>query len=160
MTGNGRLGRREVGGMQTQRWSSLAAWLAAGVLAGVLGGCSASSGFMIQSTGTAVSLREDNYTVLRAGARGRSSGLRLLGFIPLWSPTYADAKADLYDSAGEPLEGRSIALANATQDRSTSYFILFSIPTITLSADIIEFTGPTEPSGDSRSAARPASLRR
>lgn len=100
-----------------------------------------STGSMLQSTGTAVSLQGNNYKVIRTGAKGESSGFYLLGIIPIVSPNYADAKANLYYSTGELLEGRSIALANQTQDRSTLYLILFSVPRITVTADIIEFTG-------------------
>ena len=37
------------------------------------------------------------------------------------------------------MEGKSTALANVAQDKSTVYLILFSIPKITVTADIIEF---------------------
>jgi hypothetical protein len=53
---------------------------------------------------------------------------------------YAKAKASLYKSVGEPLTGRAIALANQTEDRSIAVFILFSIPKITITADVVEFT--------------------
>jgi hypothetical protein len=33
-----------------------------------------------------------------------------------------------------------VALTNKTEDRSTWYLILFSIPEITVTADVIEFT--------------------
>ncbi len=117
-------------------------FLAGCLLALFLASCS-STGSMSQSTGTAVSLQGNNYKVLKAGAKGQSSGFYLLGIIPIVSPNYADAKADLYYSTSEPLEGRSIALANQTEDRSTLYLILFSVPRITVTADIIEFTGAT-----------------
>jgi hypothetical protein len=100
-----------------------------------------STGSLPQSTGTAVSLQGNNYKVVKAGAKGESNGFYLLGIIPIVSPNYADAKADLYYTSGELMEGRSIALANQTEDRSTLYLILFSVPRITITADIIEFTG-------------------
>lgn len=110
------------------------------VCALVLVGCT-STGMMPQGTGTAVSLSGNNYKVLKAGAKGESVGFSLLGIIPILSPTFAGAKANLYSSVGQPLEGRSIALANQTEDRSTLYLILFSLPRITVTADILEFTG-------------------
>jgi hypothetical protein len=115
-------------------------FLAACFLALFITSCS-STGSLPQSTGTAVSLQGNNYQVVKAGAKGESSGFYFLGIIPIVSPNYADAKANLYYSIGEPLEGRSIALANQTEDRSTLYLILFSVPKITVTADIIEFTG-------------------
>lgn len=113
--------------------------LAAVLCALLLVGCT-STGNMPQGTGTDVSLSGNNYKVLKAGARGESGGFNLLGFIPIVSPNFADAKADLYSSVGQPLEGRSIALANQTEDRSTVYLILFSLPRLTITADIVEFT--------------------
>ena len=56
------------------------------------------------------------------------------------SPNYAEAKADLYASVGESLVGRSAALANQTEDKSSIYVILFSLPKVTITADVIEFT--------------------
>jgi hypothetical protein len=106
----------------------------------LLSGCVAErSGSMPQSTATEVSLKEDNYKVLKAGARGSSVGFYLLGIIPIVSPNYADAKSDLYGSVGHQMEGRSVALANQTQDSSSIYVILFSIPKIVITADIVEF---------------------
>lgn len=102
-------------------------------------GC-ASSGDFKQSTGTGVSLSGNNYKLIKAGARGESSGFNLFGFIPLVSPNYADAKSSLYQSVGEQLTGRSVALANQTEDKSSLYLILFSIPKVTITADVVEFT--------------------
>ena len=102
-------------------------------------GCSASVGRFNQSTGTGVNLSRDNYKVIKAGAMGESKGFRLLGIIPFASPSYAEAKKQLYASIGENVVGKSLALANQTEDRSTLYLILFSIPKLTISADVIEF---------------------
>lgn len=102
-------------------------------------GCSASRGSMTQSTGTGVSLKENNYKVVKAGAKGESSGFYFLGFIPIVSPTYADAKESLYKSVDQNLEGRSVALANQTEDRAWRYFLLFALPKLTITADIVEF---------------------
>lgn len=104
-------------------------------------GCSSSQGdFRGQSTGTGVSLAENNYKIIKAGVKGESKGFKLLGLITFVSPNYAEAKADLYASVGESLVGRSAALANQTEDKSTFYVILFSIPKVTITADVIEFT--------------------
>jgi hypothetical protein len=49
------------------------------------------------------------------------------------------------------MTGKSLALANATEDRSSLYLVLFSIPRISVTADVIEFidvpggvSGPTK----------------
>jgi hypothetical protein len=91
-------------------------------------------------TETSVSLTGKNYRLIKGGAVGESSGFRLLCIIPFAAPNYANAKASVYKSVGEPLTGRAIALANQTEDRSLAVFILFSIPRITITADVIEFT--------------------
>ena len=94
------------------------------------------------STSTGVALNGKNYRLIKGGAEGQSYGFRFLGAIPLASPHYADARHALYKSveANEPLAGRSIALANTMEDRSLLYFILFSAPKVTVTADVIEFT--------------------
>jgi hypothetical protein len=121
-------------------------WLLSAILScsGVvmLAGC-ASEGKFEHSTGTDVRLSENNYRMIQPGAKGGSSGFYLLGLIPITSPSYAVAKDRLYKSVGQDLKGRSVALANQTQDKSGLYLILFSIPTVTVTADVIEFTSGT-----------------
>lgn len=65
-----------------------------------------------------------------------------IGFIPIASPSYANAKKDFYASVKEPLEGSPVALANQTEDHRAIYLMLFSLPKIVLSADVIEFNPP------------------
>jgi len=90
-------------------------------------------------------LTEKNYKLIKGGAKGESSGFRLLGIIPFASPSHASAKARLYESIGEPLTGRAVALMNETEDRSVLYLILFSVPKLTVTADVIEFTDKASP---------------
>lgn len=111
----------------------------------LLTGCSPKENVMPQNTGTDVSLRGNNYKIVKAGARGESSGFSLFMIMPIVNPNFADAKSSLYESVGESLEGRSIALANQTLDRSTLYLLLFSIPNITITADIVEFNAAPAP---------------
>jgi len=87
----------------------------------VLLGCSSGRGDFATSTGTGVSLKGNNYKMLKAGAKGESRGFYLFGFIPFVSPSAGDAKARLYQNSGQKLEGRSVALANQTEDRSILY---------------------------------------
>ena len=92
------------------------------------------------STQTQVNLNRANYKVIKAGAEGRSYGFRfLLGIIPITAPSTADARADLYKNLGEPVGGRSVALVNVMEDRSTTWLILFSVPKIVLTGDVVEF---------------------
>ena len=103
-------------------------------------GCASKGEMKGQGTQTGVSLTGNNYKLIKAGAMGKSSGFYLLGFIPIVSPTYSQAKSSLYRNVGESVTGRSIALANQTEDRSALYVILFSIPQVTITADMVEFT--------------------
>jgi hypothetical protein len=119
----------------------LACIVALCVLAGFAAGCVSNPGGEFRGQSTAnVSLAGANYKLIKPSAKGTSSGFRVLGFLPLSNPKYSKAKARLYKSVHEPLAGRAIALANQTEDRSTLYLILFSIPKITLTADVVEFT--------------------
>jgi Family of unknown function (DUF6567) len=124
--------------------TSLSKWpaciAASAVLLCLAVGCSSTGSFKGQTTGTDVSLNQKNYRVIKPGAMGKSYGFRLLGIVPFANPTYATAKVHLYESVGEPLTGRAVALANQTEDRSSIYLILFSIPKLTVTADVIEFT--------------------
>lgn len=114
------------------------------VLAVLLAGCVTSTGVYSGQTNTQVDLSKGNYRVLKAGAEGKSYGFSLLGIIPFAAPSYARAMGDLRAQA--PMEGKATAVANVSKDVSSFYLILFSIPCITVSADIIEFTDG--PSGD------------
>lgn len=124
-----------------QTIKNLAFIAAIGVLTWIATGCAGQGELRGQTTGTEVQLKENNYKVIKAGAMGQSSGFKLLGVIPIVPPNMADAKTDLYQSVGESLAGRSVALANQTEDRSSLYLILFSIPRYTITADVVEFTG-------------------
>lgn len=110
------------------------------LLLSLLAGC-ASEGGSKAGTGTSVNLSGNNYRVIRPGVSGSSCGFSLLGVIPIVPPTFAGAKASLLSHAGVPMSGRSVAIANQTEDFSSLYLIAFSIPRITLTGDIVEFTG-------------------
>lgn len=110
------------------------------ILLFVVAGCASSNVKVGQSTTTAVDLKVKNYQMIQAGATGTSYGFRLLMILPLTSPSYATARRDLYASVKEPLTGKAVALANQMEDRSSLYLILFSIPKVTITADVIEFT--------------------
>lgn len=83
-------------------------------------------------------LSESNYEVVKPGAEGTSRGFKLLG-IPIVRPSHAEARSDLYEDVEQPVTGRSIALTNQREEPSTLNFLLFQIPRIKVSADVIEF---------------------
>jgi hypothetical protein len=87
-----------------------------------LSGCTSSQGFERGGgTNADVRMEKKNYKVIKAAATGKSSGFYLLGFIPFWSPTYNEAKQNLYASVGVPLEGKATALANQSEDNTFGY---------------------------------------
>lgn len=95
-----------------------------------------------QGSIAAAGLSKNNFRVVKSNVRGDSYGFRFLMFLPIVSARLADAKDDLYQKLrkdGIKLEGRSIALANGTEDQTAYYFLIGSVPRITLTADVIEF---------------------
>jgi len=89
------------------------------------------------NTGTRTDLNRANFRMLKASACGTDSGFRLFCFIPLFSPSYADAMKDLHSEV--EMEGKATALVNVTQDKSEVFLLLFSVPKIKITADVIEF---------------------
>ena len=108
----------------------------------LVSGCAATGSFPHASE-TVVALSTNNYLVVKANAVGTSSGFKLLGLLPLSVPRYTAAMSDLYRSSSVH-EGRAYALANVIQERSSAYLILFSVPTLTVRADIVEFMDENE----------------
>jgi hypothetical protein len=84
------------------------------------------------------SLTQKNFRVLQKNVRGEDSGFSLFCLIPFNSPSYADAMGELHNQVS--MLNKSIALVNVTRDESLGCFILFGIPKITISAEVIEFT--------------------
>lgn len=111
------------------------------VLASLFAAGCAGSGAYPHDTGTRVDLSRANFRVVRAGATGSDSGFSLLGFLPILPASYGDAMDDLYLRAGLT-EGSAFALTNVTRDESNLYVILFSMPRVTIRADVVEFQDP------------------
>ena len=109
----------------------------------VLAGCSAQApSTFSQSSVSTAGMSKNNYRIVKSNLRGDSYGFNLLMILPIFHPSMADAKQQMYDTLekdGIKLEGRAIALANATEDRGGYYFLIGSVTRITLTADVIEF---------------------
>ncbi len=90
-------------------------------------------------TSTSVYLDKQNYKIIKTNVIGSSTGFSLFGLFSLQSPTYSEAITRLYQSAGIP-EGKSQAIVNVAHEHTSTYFILFGLPKITVRADIVEFT--------------------
>ena len=91
----------------------------------------------IQTT-TSVTLSSDNYRILKTNIMGTDWGITLLGIFPIISPDYTTAIEKLY-IAGEVSEGKPQAVVNILQQNTAPFFILFSLPRITFTADVVEF---------------------
>jgi predicted component of type VI protein secretion system len=116
---------------------------AAAVAVAVTGCASSGSGNDTNPSGrlstTGVTLSQNNFKMIKPNASGSSHGFALLGLIPIVNPTVEVAKEHLYATVGQDLTGRAVALANQSEYHSTVYLILFSVPKVTVSADVIEF---------------------
>ncbi len=95
-------------------------------------------------TATSVNLAKQNYKIVKANAIGSSEGFSLLGLFTFKSPGYSEAMTQLYRSAGIS-EGKAHALVNVVHEHSSTYFILFALPKITVRADVVEFTDGAAP---------------
>jgi hypothetical protein len=107
---------------------------------------SSGSGGQIQGiqTTTSVTLANDNYRILKTNVVGTDWGITFLGIFPIVSPDYVKAIENLY-IAGEVSEGKPLAIVNILQQNTSPFFILFSIPRITFSADVVEFLKAATP---------------
>ena len=118
------------------------------ILAAGLAGCGGTK-LLPSPTTSQTSLTRANFRVLRGNVKGSDYGFKLFGFIPIVSPSYGDAMGQVRSAM--PTSGRSTALANVTQDSSTIYLLLFSIPSVQVTADVIEFI----PEGQADAATAP-----
>ena len=95
-------------------------------------------------TTTTVNLSRKNFKIVKANAFGSSVGFSFLGIFSLNSPSYEEALTQLYRSA-DVSEGKSQALVNVMHEQTSTYFILFALPKITVCADVIEFINDAAP---------------
>jgi hypothetical protein len=85
-----------------------------------------------------VKLVEGNFITIRTNVVGFSKGFKLLGFITLHPATVDKAMDRMYAHA-QAQEGRPETFAHLVVEHSGIYVILFSIPKVTVRADLIEF---------------------
>ena len=127
------------------------------VLAGVLSGCFTSGAFLAGNV-TNVQLTEGNYEVVATDVHGSATAGYLLGVSGGLGPsTTALAVArvsgdgQLYRAALDNLwaqvrdqhgdvEGERLALVNVRYDVSALNLLLYTQPTVTVRADVVEFT--------------------
>ena len=89
-----------------------------------------------------ISVDRSDCKLILGRAVGEDRGFKLLGVIPLKSPSESVAVDRMYADArarGAQPEGEARQFVNTSTERSANYFILFSVPTIRSSGDLVEF---------------------
>lgn len=107
-----------------------------GLALAALAGCH--SGEFIKVNGTETLLQANNYRVVMVGVKGQDSGFKVFGLGG--SAQYSTCLEKIRVLA--ELEGRSRALVNVTEDTNWWNIGLASGETLTVTADVVEFTGP------------------
>lgn len=91
----------------------------------------------------AVSIDRSDCKLVLGRAVGTDTGFSLLGFIPLKSPSESIAVDKMYENArqrGAQPEGNSRTFVNTSIERTNQYYVLFGIPCIRSTGDLVEFT--------------------
>src|SRR5262245_66008023 len=107
---------------------------------------------------TSIRLDQANFGVVKTNLAGRSQGFALLGIITIVPARFTDALNRIYSEAGMQ-RGRPQTLANITVERSSAYWILFSIPRVSVHADLVAFvadgaSGPRSPRSEDTETPR------
>ena len=95
-----------------------------------------------RSTTNDITVDRPGCKVILGRAVGEDRGFSLLGVIPFKSPSEAKAVDRMYANArerGAVPEGNSRQFVNTSIERSANYFILFSLPVVRSSGDLVEF---------------------
>jgi len=92
---------------------------------------------------TELRLTEGNFSVVKTNVVGDARGFALLGFITLVPARFETAMGRFYSKA-EMQTGRPQTLGNLIVEKTSAYWVLFSIPRVSVRADVLEFT-PNRP---------------
>ena len=87
---------------------------------------------------TDIRLEAADFVVTKPNVVGESEGFSLLGILTIVPPKFTEAMNRLFVQA-EMKPGRPQTLANLIMERNSSYYILYSLPRISIRADVIEF---------------------
>jgi hypothetical protein len=133
----------------------MAKWIISVGAAGLLAGCAAApllptasslltaGGNVDFHSATAVKLDEANFIMVKTNVTGQSKGFALLGLLTLSPARFSTAMDRMYGAADVHV-GRPQTLANVVAERSSSYYVLFSIPRVQVRADVVEFVPSRE----------------
>ena len=119
------------------------AGVAASSLTSNLGSLNPNTGALEIHNQTELKLTEGNFSVAKTNVVGQARGFALLGFITLFPARFQTAMDRLYSKA-EMQTGHPQTLGNIIMEKSNAYWILFSIPRVSVRADVVEFT-PNRP---------------
>lgn len=138
--------------------------LAVLVLAALLGGCAAAPLLPTATSllngptstdfhsGTTIHLEQANFVTVKTNVVGQARGWALFGVLTM-SPARLGTAMDRLYAAAEMQPGRPQTLANVIAERSSSFYLLYSVPRVTVRADVVEFLpvkGVEKPVEDSR----------
>ncbi len=87
---------------------------------------------------TRVDLFRDDFVLVRTNVIGQCKGFSLLGLITIVPATVTKATSRMYASA-QMQPGEPQTPAHLIIEQTSSYYILFGIPKVTVSADIVAF---------------------
>ena len=87
---------------------------------------------------TSVELAEANFHLVRTNVVGQSKGFSLLGIVTIYPATLTKAMGRLYGNA-QMNEGTPQTVCHLVIEQSSTYWILFGIPQVTVRADIVQF---------------------
>jgi hypothetical protein len=107
------------------------------LLAGVLAGCGNTGGFTKMNE-TRTNLTSNNYRVIMTSVAGADDGFRVFGIGT--RAKFSAALAQIREQA--QIKDRSRALINITEDDDWFNTLIVAGETLTVTADVIEFTGP------------------
>jgi hypothetical protein len=108
-------------------------------------------------TATTVKLEQANFVVVKTNVVGQCKGFSLFGIITIVPARFSTSMDRLYAQA-EMRQGRAQTLANLVVERSSTFLILYSIPRVSIRADVVEFVplSPVGPSPAEPGGTRPA----
>jgi hypothetical protein len=87
-----------------------------------------------------------HYSLLKPAVIGVDRGFHLLEILPLLQPTEGEATQNLWKNAklnAEDFEGEETTLVNIVRDEYLLHFLIFAIPTIKVTADIVRIEDST-----------------
>jgi hypothetical protein len=87
---------------------------------------------------TDIKLSAANFVTVKTNVAGRCRGFALLGLITIVPPKFNTAMDRLYARA-QMQTGKPQTLANVIIEKTSSYWILFSLPQYSVRASVVEF---------------------